>query len=257
MKKYIKSNTNEIDYCLYYNGDVYDFDNRLDIQIKKLKSLINDAIVSGDIENIDLAECQVTSVPLFLDANGDTDYDWDNESVEYCADTDEDFAQYIKSSTSEICYRDRDNDDRVVALDVGMSADEVEEMLAKHPSYYRSTLDEIDASTKPKYFANMVSASSDDYEQLVPYVDDDSIWEEPKYHAKSYYDGNYRGLEDDYLTDDPSALIDWIWDHAASGGFIQVCGPKDCVRLDPDDLENRIATGAINEYDIISQIDYL
>lgn len=45
---------------------------------------------------------------------------------------------------SEICYRDRDNDDRVVALDVGMSDEDVEEMLAAHPSYYRSTLDRFD-----------------------------------------------------------------------------------------------------------------
>lgn len=49
-----------------------------------------------------------------------------------------------KVIASEICYRDRDNDDRVVALDVGMSDEDVEEMLAAHPSYYRSTLDRFD-----------------------------------------------------------------------------------------------------------------
>ena len=56
-------------------------------------------------------------------------------------------AQYIADNedidieaTTEICYRDRDNDDRVVALDVGMSPEEVKEMLAAHPSYYRSTM---------------------------------------------------------------------------------------------------------------------
>jgi len=62
---------------------------------------------------------------------------------------------------SEICYRDRDNDDRVVALDVGMSDEDVEEMLAAHPSYYRSTLDRFDdidacgsvmASKQPKWW---------------------------------------------------------------------------------------------------------
>lgn len=49
-----------------------------------------------------------------------------------------------KVVASEICYRDRDNEDRVVALDVGMSDEDVEEMLAAHPSYYRSTLDRFD-----------------------------------------------------------------------------------------------------------------
>lgn len=47
-------------------------------------------------------------------------------------------------ASAEICYRDRDNDDRVVALDAGMSTEDVEKMLAEHPSYYRSTLDRFD-----------------------------------------------------------------------------------------------------------------
>ena len=50
-----------------------------------------------------------------------------------------------KVIASDICYRDRDNDDRVVALDAGMSDEDVEKMLADHPSYYRSTLDSFDA----------------------------------------------------------------------------------------------------------------
>lgn len=58
---------------------------------------------------------------------------------------------YDKITASEICYRDRDNDDRVVALDVGMSDEEIEEMLAAHPSYYRSTLDRFeDINTSDK-----------------------------------------------------------------------------------------------------------
>ena len=109
------------------------------------------------------------------------------------------------------------------------------------------------------YFANMVSASSDDgYEQLVPYDEDDSTWEEPSYYkAYSYYGSDYRGIEDTIDTSDPSVLMDWIWEHAAQGGFIEVCGPKGCLRLDPDDLEERVANGDIGEYEIISQIDYL
>lgn len=48
-------------------------------------------------------------------------------------------------TASDICYRDRDNDDSVVALDAGMSDEDVEQMLAEHPSYYRSTLDRFEA----------------------------------------------------------------------------------------------------------------
>lgn len=51
----------------------------------------------------------------------------------------------IQASSSDICYRDRDNDDSVVALDAGMSDEDVEKMLAEHPSYYRSTLDRFEA----------------------------------------------------------------------------------------------------------------
>lgn len=89
----------DIDYCIYYNGDVYDFDNNLDGQIDKLKKMIDKDIAVGNIKMVDLAECQVTSVPLFIDKDGNTDYDWDNEEVEYCADADDDYAQYVKGST--------------------------------------------------------------------------------------------------------------------------------------------------------------
>ena len=50
--------------------------------------------------------------------------------AQYLAETGNDDIE----ATTEICYRDRDNDDRVVALDVGMSPEEVREMLAAHPS---------------------------------------------------------------------------------------------------------------------------
>lgn len=53
-----------------------------------------------------------------------------------------------KVTASDICYRDRDNDDRVVALDVGMTDEDVEKMLSEHPSYYRSTLDRFEACDK-------------------------------------------------------------------------------------------------------------
>lgn len=117
--------------------------------------------------------------------------------------------------------------------------------------------DSIQSSTKPRYMANMVNASDDSYEQLAETDTDDTEWAEPKYGACSYYGSDYRGLEDDFFTDDPSALVDWIWEHAANGGYIEVSGPKDRIRLDPDDLTEQVDFGGIDEYGIISQIDYV
>lgn len=117
--------------------------------------------------------------------------------------------------------------------------------------------DSIQSSMKPRYMANMVNASDDDYEQLAEADTDDTEWAEPKYGAYSYYGSDYRGLEDDFFTDDPSALVDWIWEHAANGGYIEVSGPKDRIRLDPDDLAEQVDFGSIDEYEIMSQIDYL
>lgn len=117
--------------------------------------------------------------------------------------------------------------------------------------------DSIQSSTKPRYMANMVNASDDGYEQLAETDIDDTEWTEPKYGAYSYYGSDYRGLEDDFFTDDPSALVDWIWEHAANGGYIEVSGPKDRIRLDSDDLAEQVDLGGIDEYEIISQIDYM
>ena len=113
-----------------------------------------------------------------------------------------------KVTASEICYRDRDNGDRVVALDVGMSDEEVEEMLAAHPSYYRSTLDSVESSTEPKYFANMVSASTDDGDY--------------KYYVAGYYDNLMRGLSDNLSTDSFDAVLEFANELANDGCFIQI-----------------------------------
>lgn len=118
--------------------------------------------------------------------------------------------------SSEICYRDSDNDDRVVALDAGMSDEEVEEMLAAHPSYYRSTLDRFDACDKvdacgdTKYFANMVSASIDDGD----YKDE--------FLVEGYYDNQRRGLAESAETSDVSALNELINEYANKGYYIAV-----------------------------------
>ena len=114
-----------------------------------------------------------------------------------------------------------------------------------------------DVTSSTKYTADMcsVGASDEGFEQLAEGDDTDTAWAEPKYHASSYYGKNYSGLEDDFATDDPSALVEWIWDHAANGGYIEVDGPKDRIRLDPDDLAEQVELGGIDEYGIISQID--
>ena len=112
-------------------------------------------------------------------------------------------------------------------------------------------------TSSTKYTADMcsVGASDEGYEQLAEGDDADTDWAEPKYHAYSYFGKNYSGLEDDFATDDPSALVDWIWDHAAKGGYIEVEGPKDRIRLDPDDLAEQVELGGLDESGILSQID--
>ena len=40
-----------------------------------------------------------------------------------------------------LCLRDKKADDRIVALLVGYSDDEVKELLEKHPTWYRSTME--------------------------------------------------------------------------------------------------------------------
>lgn len=105
MRFYITADTSgwtkDVDYCIYF-GDIYDFDSDLDTQIAKLKALIDDKIAEGKADDIDFAECQVTRVPLFVDEDGNTDYDWDNEEVEYCADADDDYAAYVNAASQDI-----------------------------------------------------------------------------------------------------------------------------------------------------------
>ena len=93
MKRYINNSFNlnsDIMYCSYFNGELLDFGDDLDEQISKLKQLLNEKIASGDQDTIDFPECQVTSVSTFIDDNGELNYEWDDEVVEYCADADTD-----------------------------------------------------------------------------------------------------------------------------------------------------------------------
>lgn len=130
------------------------------------------------------------------------------------------------------------------------------EYVKDHPFNLKSA-SATDVTSSTKYTADMcsVGASDDGYEQLAEGDDADVTWTEPKYHAYSYYGKNYSGLEDDFSTDDPTELVDWIWEHAAKGGYVEVDGPKNRIRLDPDDLAEQVELGGIDEYGIISQID--
>lgn len=86
----------DVDYVSYFNGELIDFDDNYDSQIKKLKAMIDKDIADGKADEIDFAECQVTRVDLFYDEETkQTDYDWDSEEVCYCADSDEDYKQYV------------------------------------------------------------------------------------------------------------------------------------------------------------------
>lgn len=65
----------------------------------------------------------------------------------------------------------------------------------------------------------------------------------PKYEVTSYYGKNYSGIEDTFVNSDLSAVEEWVWEHAANGGYIELCGPKGCVRFNPDELAERVDAG--------------
>ena len=68
----------------------------------------------------------------------------------------------IKAS-QEICYRDKNADDRIVMWDVGMSQEEIDEQLAKHPSWYRST-ENIESSSRVKASSIMAAKEDEEFE---------------------------------------------------------------------------------------------
>ena len=63
---------------------------------------------------------------------------------------------------------------------------------------------------------------------------------ESTYYVESYYDGDFRGLEDDFNSDDFSEVMDWIWEKLNKGGFVlvtdNVSGQNAKLAL-PDDSE--------------------
>lgn len=70
---------------------------------------------------------------------------------------------YGRPNPPEICYRDKDADDRIVMWDIGMSQEDIDEQLAQHPSWYRSTAD-IDSCSDIKASSIMGAADEDEFE---------------------------------------------------------------------------------------------
>lgn len=64
-----------------------------------------------------------------------------------------------------------------------------------------------------------------------------------KYHVSSYFKTNFSGLEDDFYSNNRSDVEDWIWDHGAKGGSIELEGSDGFVRFTPDELEERVELG--------------
>lgn len=77
-------------------------------------------------------------------------------------------------------------------------------------------------STKPKYFADMVSASygpesEDGYEYLVEDDDDDY-----KYYVAGYFDENCRGVDDNLNSGDFDAILDKAHELACAGDYVEI-----------------------------------
>ena len=89
-----------VEYDVYFNGDGLDGYDELDKAIEALKEYINKEIADGNVEDINFSECTVERYYYYL-RNGsednweyETDFDVDNY-VEYTADSDPDYEQYV------------------------------------------------------------------------------------------------------------------------------------------------------------------
>lgn len=122
-----------------------------------------------------------------------------------------------KVQASDICYRDRDNDDSVVALDAGMSDEDVEKMLAEHPSYYRSTLDRFEVCNDITASTN---GSQGDFTVIQEIYDD---FNEPD-NVPPVYTQEYEVNLDEVLAKYPKvanrALEDWSDETFKAGDMI-------------------------------------
>lgn len=87
------------EYTVFYNDDIADTYNTLDEAIKALKGMIDDEIAKGNADSIIFDECTVERSYYYLRNGGkDTyeyEFDWDYSEVEYAADSDDDYVEYV------------------------------------------------------------------------------------------------------------------------------------------------------------------
>ena len=99
----------------------------------------------------------------------------------------------------------------------------------------------ITSSTDTKYFANMVSASDDGYEQLAEGDDTESeeYIENGKYYVAGYLQSTYRGLMSDLYSDDFEEILSAAADMAGQGLYIEITNRGDgrSERYTPEDFE--------------------
>ncbi len=69
-------------------------------------------------------------------------------------------------------------------------------------------------------------------------------------YARSYYDRNYRGLEDDIETDDVSTLDDWIWEKVQNGNYVEAVRMGVHHRYSPDKVEYGDEVYGIEDYEV-------
>ena len=67
-------------------------------------------------------------------------------------------------------------------------------------------------------------------------------------YARSYYDRNYRGLEDDIVADDVSELESWIWGKLQNGGYVDAVINGVHHRYSPDKVEYGDEVYGIEDY---------
>ena len=87
------------EYTVFYNDDIADTYDTLDEAIKALKGMIDDEIAKGNADSIIFDECTVERSYYYLRNGGKDTYeyesDWDYSEVEYAADSDDDYAEYV------------------------------------------------------------------------------------------------------------------------------------------------------------------
>ena len=68
------------------------------------------------------------------------------------------------------------------------------------------------------------------------------------YYAASYYDEDYRGLEDDFYSNDYGEIESWIWDKLQKGFGVIFDTPEDRFYYNPDKVEYGEDAYGIEDY---------